>query len=123
MTDFENLYQRYARDVYRFALYLCGNTAEAEDIASETFVRVWTIRDTLRAASVKAYLFTIARNLHNDAYRAVQNVTLRGIVETFDSVTLVEGCERGKRAETAVPGVGPQAVPGFRPGSQGADSE
>ncbi len=40
-------------------------------------------------------------------YRAINNVTLRGIVETFDSVTLVEGCERGKRAETAVLGVGP----------------
>jgi RNA polymerase sigma-70 factor (ECF subfamily) len=69
MTDFEQLYERYARDVYRFALYLSGNTAQAEDIASETFVRVWTVRDTIRAASVKAYLFTIARNLHNDGRR------------------------------------------------------
>src|SRR5436190_14125884 len=69
MTDFEQLYERYARDVYRFALYLSGNTAHAEDIASETFVRVWTVRDTLRSASVKAYLFTIARNLHNDGRR------------------------------------------------------
>ncbi|MEO8361839.1 MAG: RNA polymerase sigma factor [Vicinamibacteria bacterium] len=69
MTDFEDLYQRYAGDVYRFALYLSGSPAHAEDIASETFVRVWTVRDTLRAASVKAYLFTIARNLHNDGHR------------------------------------------------------
>ncbi len=69
MTDFEDLYQRYARDVYRFALYLSGSHAQAEDIASETFVRVWTGRDTLRAASVKAYLFTIARNLHSDSRR------------------------------------------------------
>jgi len=69
MTDFEDLYQRYARDVYRFALYLSGNTAQAEDIASETFVRVWTMRDTIRVASVKAYLFTIARNLHHDGQR------------------------------------------------------
>lgn len=69
MTDFEDLYQRYARDVYRFALYLSGSHAQAEDIASETFARVWTGRDTLRAASVKAYLFTIARNLHSDGRR------------------------------------------------------
>jgi len=69
MTDFEQLYERYARDVYRFALYLSGNTAQAEDIASETFVRVWTVRDGIRATSVKAYLFTIARNLHNDGRR------------------------------------------------------
>ena len=69
MTDFEDLYERYARDVYRFALYLSGSTAQAEDIASETFVRVWTLRDSIRAASVKAYLFTIARNLFADSRR------------------------------------------------------
>ena len=69
MTDFEQLYERYARDVYRFALYLSGNPAQAEDIASETFVRVWTVRDSIRAVSVKAYLFTIARNLHHDGRR------------------------------------------------------
>ena len=69
MTDFEQLYERYSRDVYRFALYLSGNSAQAEDIAAETFVRVWTVRDNIRAASVKAYLFTIARNLHNDGRR------------------------------------------------------
>ena len=69
MTDFEDLYDRYARDVYRFALYLSGSKAQAEDIASETFVRVWTLRDSIRAASVKSYLFTIARNLHADARR------------------------------------------------------
>ncbi len=69
MTDFEALYERYARDLYRFALYLSGSSAQAEDIASETFVRVWTSRDAIRAASVKAYLFTIARNLHADGRR------------------------------------------------------
>jgi RNA polymerase sigma-70 factor, ECF subfamily len=69
MTDFERLYERYAQDVYRFALYLSGSPARAEDIASETFVRVWTTRDSIRAASVKAYLFTIARNLHADVRR------------------------------------------------------
>jgi len=69
MTDFERLYDRHARDVYRFALYLSGSPAQAEDIAAETFVRVWTIRDTIRAGGVKAYLFTIARNLHLDGRR------------------------------------------------------
>jgi RNA polymerase sigma-70 factor (ECF subfamily) len=69
MNDFERLYETYARDVYRFALYLSGSPAQAEDIASETFVRVWTIRDTIRVTGVKAYLFTIARNLHVDYQR------------------------------------------------------
>jgi RNA polymerase sigma-70 factor (ECF subfamily) len=64
MSDFEALYERHAADVFRFALYLCGDRAQAEDITSETFVRAWTVRDGLRAPTVKAYLFTIARNLY-----------------------------------------------------------
>jgi RNA polymerase sigma-70 factor, ECF subfamily len=62
--DIEALYQRYAGDVFRFALYLSGNRAEAEDIASETFVRVWKSGNDLRPPTVKAYLFAIARNLY-----------------------------------------------------------
>ena len=62
MTDFEALYARYSPDIYRFALYLSGNSAEAEDIAAETFARAWSAPGEIRAVSAKAYLFTIARN-------------------------------------------------------------
>jgi RNA polymerase sigma-70 factor (ECF subfamily) len=64
MKDFHNLYRDYAHDVFRFALYLCGSVAWAEDITSEVFVRAWTRRDSLRMPTVKAYLLTIARNLY-----------------------------------------------------------
>lgn len=60
---FHILYKRYAKDVYRFSYWLCGDESEAKDITSETFVRVWTAQKEMRAESVKAYLFTIARNL------------------------------------------------------------
>jgi RNA polymerase sigma-70 factor, ECF subfamily len=63
MNDFALLYEKYAPDVFRFALYLCGNRADAEDIVSETFVRVWTSAETVRTETVKGLLFTIARNL------------------------------------------------------------
>jgi RNA polymerase sigma-70 factor (ECF subfamily) len=66
---FEELYRRYFADVHRFALYLTGNPAEAEDIASETFVRAWAADAPLRAQRLDAYLFTIVRNLHRRGYR------------------------------------------------------
>jgi RNA polymerase sigma-70 factor (ECF subfamily) len=62
--DFETLYRRYARDVYRFALYLCGRADQADDITAETFVRAWTSPQAIRVGTVKAYLFMIARNLY-----------------------------------------------------------
>lgn len=69
MTDFESLYQSYAPQVRRFVLFLCGDSALADDITSETFVRAWIGQGKIREATVKAYLFTIARNLYRDNLR------------------------------------------------------
>ena len=63
MSDFSELYRRYAPDVFRFALYLTGNRGDAEDITSETFVRLWASSEPIRSQTVKGYLCTIARNL------------------------------------------------------------
>jgi len=63
MTAFNTLYKKYAADVFRFALYLSGDRSQAEDITSETFVRAWTSPEPIELATVKGYLFKIARNL------------------------------------------------------------
>jgi RNA polymerase sigma-70 factor (ECF subfamily) len=77
IIDFRSLYERYAQDVYRFALYLCGDPALAEDIAAETFVRAWVTPDEIRVGTVKAYLFMIARNLYRAGLkRAARQVKL-----------------------------------------------
>lgn len=63
MTDVEAIYRKYSPDVYRFACWLSGNPSEAEEIVSETFLRLWGSTDSLELSTVKAYLLTIARNL------------------------------------------------------------
>lgn len=63
-SSFAALYARHAADVFRFAVYLCGDRDDAEDITSETFSRVWTSSEPIRTESVKAYLMTIARNVY-----------------------------------------------------------
>lgn len=63
MHDFEGLYGRYAKSLYRFAVGLSGNPAEAEDLVADAFVRLWAAPGEIREATVKAYLFTIVRNL------------------------------------------------------------
>lgn len=69
MTDIHKLYTRYANDIYRFALFLCGDAVEAEDITAETFARAITGKAPLASATVKGYLLTIARNLHLESLR------------------------------------------------------
>lgn len=63
VTNFHELYQKYAADVYRFAYWLCGNAQDAEDITSETFVRALTASGEIKSETVKGYLLTIAKNL------------------------------------------------------------
>jgi RNA polymerase sigma-70 factor (ECF subfamily) len=62
MLRFQELYESYVAEVYRFALSLSGERVEAEDITSETFVRAWVNRSAIRTETLKAYLMTIARN-------------------------------------------------------------
>src|SRR5690349_6715795 len=69
MTDFSALYRQYASEVFRFALCLSGNQSDAEDITSETFVRVWTSASHVEMATVRGYLFTIARNIFRQGLR------------------------------------------------------
>ena len=72
MSTFEEIYRAYSEDVYRFSRWLCGDPIEAEDIVSETFVRLWGSRDSLQVATLKAYLLTIARNVYVSRRRRSQ---------------------------------------------------
>ena len=77
LIDFHSLYERYAPDVYRFALYLSGDAALADDITQEAFVRAWVMPGEVRGGTVKAYLLTIARNLFRaEGKRAARQVAL-----------------------------------------------
>lgn len=68
-ADFRTLYQLHAPAVRRFVLFLGTDHASADDIVAETFARAWTATSPIRQDTVKAYLFTIARNLHRRAAR------------------------------------------------------
>lgn len=83
--DFASLYRQYARDVFRFAYFLSGNHALAEDIAAETFARALTAGDRIQTGTVKAYLLRIARNLFVDAVRRDSRLaTLAAEDDVFD---------------------------------------
>lgn len=68
-AHFAEIYAACARDVYRFALYLSGDAALAEDITSETFLRAFLSAAPARPGTVKAWLLAIARNLYRHERR------------------------------------------------------
>ena len=61
--EFEEVYQRYFRDVYRFTLGLTQDRALAEEIVQDTFFRALKSLDRFDGSKdIRAWLFTIARN-------------------------------------------------------------
>jgi len=64
LLNFLELYESYATEVYRFALWLTGDCSDAEDITSETFIRAWVHNSPIRTETLKAYLFAITRNIY-----------------------------------------------------------
>ncbi len=83
-VGFSELFRTHARDVYRYALYLSGDPALADDIVSETFIRVWHARNRVDLTTVRGYLLTIARNLFVAERRHARRTTALDET-TFDS--------------------------------------
>ncbi len=69
MKEFEMLYRTHASAILRFAMGLCGDRAQAEDIVSETFVRVLTRAPRIETRTALAYLLAIARNTYLSGQR------------------------------------------------------
>ena len=59
---FNELAEAYSTDLYRYALWICGNDALAKDLVQETFLRAWRALDSLKEVkSGKSWLITILR--------------------------------------------------------------
>jgi len=106
---FHELYQKYAADVYRFAYWLAGNEADAKDLTSETFVRAWTAPEAPRQETVRAYLFTIARNLHRRQWR--RQSRLESLDETMPDQAAPPDVAAGDQDECACIWAAVQALP------------
>jgi len=63
LVDVGDIYRAHAPALRRFALYLSGDPALADDLVSDAFVRLWTARERVEMPTVRGYLFVIVRNL------------------------------------------------------------
>ena len=61
-------------ELYRLALRITLNPAEAEDIVQETMIKVWNRRDRWEELdSIEAFCLTICRNISLDKMRKMEN--------------------------------------------------
>lgn len=65
MTDFQEIYDMYFRDVYRYTLSLCRDEALAEEVTQETFFKALENMDRFDGRSkISVWLCSIARNTY-----------------------------------------------------------
>lgn len=69
--DVDDAYRDHAGVLYGYALHALGDRAEAEDLVQEVFARAWRAAATFDPdrASVRTWLFAIARHLVLDVHR------------------------------------------------------
>jgi RNA polymerase sigma-70 factor, ECF subfamily len=68
------LHQRHAPELWRYVSRLTRDPAQAEDVVQEVLFRLWQRPAVLErpAPAVRAWLFTVARNLVLDEWRSAR---------------------------------------------------
>jgi len=84
-----SLYDEYADVVFRMCLSKVSSRDEAKDLTQETFVRVWErlSKKGEQIEHLRAFLFTVARNLIKDYYKKKKPVLARDLSEgVFENI-------------------------------------
>lgn len=69
MTNYEELYEKYANDVLRVSYFYLGDRQKAEDVCQDVFVRLITNAPELQEGREKAWLLKVALNRCRDLWR------------------------------------------------------
>ncbi len=97
---FNELLVRYQNDVYQLTCRFLGDPLEAEDITQETFLRLFrTACRYTPQASLRTFLFRIAKNLCIDFVRKKRPEFVAELPETGTSETPLSCLERAQTAE------------------------
>src|SRR5947208_2395571 len=101
--SFERLYRRHAGDVYRYALVVLRNQADAEDVTQTTFLNAYRAMEKgERPRSPQNWLIAIAHNVCRQRFRQSQRRPAEVVYEEELAETIVEedaiGAEDIRRA-------------------------
>jgi len=78
---FAKLLEKHLSPVFNFLYRITGSKEVAEDLAQETFVKVWkNLKNFNRNRSFKAWLFTIAKNTTYDYFKKKKEVAFSAFV-------------------------------------------
>lgn len=91
MTDFQEVYDLYFRDVYRYALSLCHDPHTAEEVTQETFYKALSALSKFDGkCKVSVWLCQIARNTYISMQRKDKHVEHSADIAALVSKTDME---------------------------------
>lgn len=102
MTDFEQVYQAYFRDVFLYIKKISGNQQVAEDITSETFLKAMDAIDRFQGTcDLRVWLCQIAKNCYYSYLRKNGKLhitdTMPDIKDPADIESLIISSEEAMR--------------------------
>jgi RNA polymerase sigma-70 factor (ECF subfamily) len=87
---FALIVERYVSPIYKFSYRYVRNGPDAEDIAQETFVRVWkNLKKFDQAKNFKTWIFAIAKNASLDLLKKKKPMSFSQIGDEDDAVEAV----------------------------------
>jgi len=89
-ASFSTLVERYVSPIYKFSYRYVRNGPDAEDVAQETFLRVWkNLKKFDQTKNFKTWIFTIAKNASLDLLKKKKMISFSQIGEEDDAVDAV----------------------------------
>ena len=86
VPTWDNVVALHSARVYRHALRLTGNRADAEDLVQDVFVRVFRSLDSFTAGSIEGWLHRITTNLFLDQVRRKSRLRFDPLGEGSDGL-------------------------------------
>lgn len=90
---FIQAYEAYQADIYRFIYFKVNSEAEAQDLTSTVFLKVWSV---VQAGKLKGYntlkslLYTVARHTVIDFYRNNSKLNHVSLDDEAESIEIVD---------------------------------
>lgn len=86
LHDLDKTYDK----IYKYAYFKLGSIHQAEDVTQETFTRFYQQTTYTDRGKPLAYLYRIARNLCNDAYKKPRGLELSDDLQAFSSIEAID---------------------------------
>ncbi|MFM9984478.1 MAG: sigma-70 family RNA polymerase sigma factor [Flavobacteriales bacterium] len=62
LAEYQAIFKEFFKPIRNFIYFKCSDMDMAEDLAQDTFLKLWETRSRIDKRTVKAYLYTIAQN-------------------------------------------------------------